>query len=185
MCAAALDLRGYGDSIPGVKQSTIEDYCADILRVMEVSGTEKLALCGLSYEAWIATSFAMRHPEKLDGLILSGGCIGMSQAGPDEQEAFRLSRETPLNAGQTPADFAPAVIDMLSASGATQAARDELFASMSAIPVATYRDALGCFTNPTETFAFCKLTMPILTLTGAHGHLASPVRNFPRRRPHL
>ena len=48
----------------------------------------------------------MRYPEMLAGLVLSGGCTGMSEAGPEEREAFRVSREVPLNAGQVPADFA-------------------------------------------------------------------------------
>ena len=174
MRAAALDLRGYGDSTLGSEQSTVDHYCADILRVMDVLGAEKLVLCGLSYGAWIATSFAMRYPEKLSGLFLSGGCTGMSEAGPDEREAFRLSREVPLNAGQTPADFAPEVVDMLCAADAPLSAREELLRSMSAIPANTYRDALGCFTNPLETFDFARLTMPTMMITGEHDRLAPP-----------
>lgn len=174
MRAASLDLRGYGDSTLGPTPSTIDAYCTDILRVMEGLGTQKLVLCGLSYGAWIATSFAMRHPDKLAGLVLSGGCTGMSEAGPEEREAFRLSRETPLNAGQTPADFAPAVVDMLCAAKASQSARDALLNSMSAIPAATYRDALECFTNPLEIFNFAKLTLPVMMVTGEHDRLAPP-----------
>ncbi|MCZ8152648.1 MAG: alpha/beta fold hydrolase [Rhodobacteraceae bacterium] len=172
--AAALDLRGYGDSTLGPRGSTVADYCADILRVMEVLGARRLVLVGLSYGSWIATSFAMRHPELLDGLVLSGGCTGMSEAGPEEREAFRLSREVPLNAGQVPADFAPAVVKVLASPGATDAVRAELLASMSAIPAPTYRDALLCFTNPRERFDFARLTMPVLMMTGEHDRLAPP-----------
>ena len=171
---AAMDLRGYGDSTLGFAQSNVEDYCDDILRVMSALGAEKLILAGLSYGAWIATSFAMRHPGKLLGLVLSGGCTGMSEAGPDEREAFRLSREVPLNAGQTPADFAPAVVRVLAGPQATDATKADLLASMSAIPAATYRDALTCFTNPLERFDFARLTMPVLMMTGAHDRLAHP-----------
>jgi len=174
MRAASLDLRGYGDSTLGAQQSNVDKYCDDILRVMAQLGAKKLVLCGLSYGAWIATSFACRYPEKLVGLILSGGCTGMSEAGPEEREAFRMSRETPLKAGQTPADFAPAVVDMLCAPDASQNAREELLTSMSAIPAATYRDALGCFTNPLETFDFATLTMPVMMITGEHDRLAPP-----------
>lgn len=172
--AAALDLRGYGDSTLGFAQSTVDDHCDDILRVMQALGAEKLVLVGLSYGAWIATSFAMRHPEKLVGLVLSGGCTGMSEAGPEEREAFRVSREVPLNAGQTPADFAPAVVRVLAGPNATDATKAELLASMSAIPAATYRDALLCFTNPLERFDFSRLTMPVLLMTGQHDRLAPP-----------
>lgn len=174
MRAAALDLRGYGDSSLGPRQSGVDDYCADILRVMAVLGAKRLVLVGLSYGSWIATSFAMRYPELLDGLVLSGGCTGMSEAGPEEREAFRLSREVPLNAGQVPADFAPAVVKVLAGPEASEGVRAELLASMSAIAAATYRDALVCFTNPLERFDFSRLTMPVLMMTGAHDRLAPP-----------
>ncbi|NHB75880.1 alpha/beta fold hydrolase [Rhodobacter calidifons] len=174
MRAAALDLLGYGDSSLGARQSTVDDYCADILRVAERLGATRLVLVGLSYGSWIATSFAMRHPEMLDALVLSGGCTGMSEAGPDEREAFRVSREVPLTAGQTPADFAPAVVKVLASPGASEAVRQRLFDSMAAIPAATYRDALTCFTNPLERFDFSRLTMPVLLLTGEHDRLAPP-----------
>jgi pimeloyl-ACP methyl ester carboxylesterase len=174
MRAAALDLRGYGDSTLGPQQSTVDDYCADILRVADRLGAKRLVLVGLSYGSWIATSFAMRHREMLAGLVLSGGCTGMSEAGPDEREAFRVSREVPLNAGQTPADFAPAVVKVLAGPDAGAATRQALFDSMAAIPAATYRDALTCFTNPLERFDFARLTMPVLMMTGAHDRLAPP-----------
>lgn len=174
MRAAALDLRGYGDSTLGSRQSTVDDYCADVLRVADKLGAKRLVLVGLSYGSWIATSFAMRYPERLAGLVLSGGCTGMSEAGPDEREAFRVSREVPLNAGQTPADFAPAVVRVLAGPDASDATRKGLHDSMAAIPAATYRDALVCFTNPLERFDFAKLTMPVLMMTGEHDRLAPP-----------
>ena len=139
--AAALDLRGYGDSTLGPRQSTIEDYCADILRVADVLGADKLVLCGLSYGSWIATSFAMRHPGMLAGLVLSAVVTGMCEAGPAEREAFRVSREVPLNAGQVPADFAPAVLNVIAGPNASATVRAELQSSMAAFlprPTATH-----------------------------------------------
>lgn len=174
MHSAALDLRGYGDSTLGPRQSTVDDYCDDILRVMHALGARRLVLVGLSYGSWIATSFAMRHPELLAGLVLSGGCTGMSEAGPDEREAFRVSREVPLDAGQSPADFAPAVVRVLAGPKATDATRAALLASMQAIPAPTYRDALRCFTNPLERFDFSRLSVPVLMMTGDHDRLAPP-----------
>lgn len=172
--AAALDLRGYGDSTLGAAQSSVEDYCADILRVTEVLGADKLILVGLSYGAWIATAFAEKYPDRMAGLVLSGGCTGMSEAGPDEREAFRVSREIPLDAGQSPVDFAPAVIDVIAGPHATPEVRSAMMESMSAIPTATYRDALRCFTNPLRKFDFSRLSMPVLMMTGEHDKLAPP-----------
>ena len=174
MRAAALDLRGYGASHLGPHQSTVDDYCADILRVAAHLGADKLVLVGLSYGSWLATSFAMRHPGRLAGLVLSGGCTGMSEAAPTERAAFRTARETPLNAGQTPADFAPAVVNVIAGPHTTAKTRATLLQSMQAIPTATYRDALTCFTTPPECFDFAKLTMPVLMMTGEYDRLAPP-----------
>jgi pimeloyl-ACP methyl ester carboxylesterase/AcrR family transcriptional regulator len=171
---AALDLRGYGQSTLGFEQSTIDDYCADILRVMEVQGASRLVLAGLSYGSWIATSFAMRHSDILTGLILAGGCTGMSEADPRERENFRVTREVPLNAGQTPSDFAAAVVEVIAGPSATVAQRGDLRKSMESIPAATYRDALNCFCKPLETFDFSRLDCPVLMFTGEHDKLAPP-----------
>ena len=171
---AALNLRGYGDSSLGYAPSQIDDYCEDILHVVKSLGAKRLVLVGLSYGSWIATSFAMRHCDLLAGLILSGGCTGMSEADPRERESFRVSREVPLDAGQTPSDFAPTVVDIIAGPNATDAQRTEMQASMAAIPSSTYRDALQCFTNPLERFDFAKIDCPVLLLTGEHDKLAPP-----------
>ncbi len=181
--AVALDLRGYGRSAPGPAQTTIEDYCADILAVADHFKAEKLVLAGLSYGAWIATSFAMRHSDRLAGLVLADGCTGMSEASAAEQAAFRAAREAPLDAGQTPADFAPGVVDIIAGPNASADLRQVLRASMAAIPAATYRDALTCFTNPQERFDFSRITCPVLLMTGEHDALAPPdeIRAVSRR----
>lgn len=171
---AALDLRGYGQSTLGFGPPSIDDYCGDILRVMDARRASRLVLVGLSYGSWIATSFAMRHSDVLAGLVLAGGCTGMSEAGPRERENFRVTREVPLDAGQTPADFAPAVVDAIAGPSASDAQRTELRLSMERIPASTYRDALSCFCNPLETFDFARLDCPVLMFTGAHDKLAPP-----------
>jgi pimeloyl-ACP methyl ester carboxylesterase len=171
---AALDLRGYGDSRLGAAQSRVSDYCDDILRVMQHCGKQKVILCGLSYGSWIAASFAMRYPEKLAGLILSGGCTGMSEASAAEREAFLNARQKPLDAGKTPADFAANVVAVIASPNAGMDVRAELHAAMAGIPVATYRDAIWCFTHPEERFNFSLFDFPVLLMTGEFDQLATP-----------
>ena len=172
--AASLDLRGYGDSGTTDRQSSIEDYCEDILRVKNAFGAKRLILCGLSYGSWIATSFAMRHADLLAGLVLSGGCTGMSEAGLEEREAFKTSRLDPIEKGQTPADFAPGVVELISGPNASEGIRSELLRSMAQISSHTYRDSLICFTSPQERFDFSHFNLPVLLMTGEHDLLASP-----------
>jgi pimeloyl-ACP methyl ester carboxylesterase/AcrR family transcriptional regulator len=170
----SMDIRGYGDSTLGSAQSCIDDYANDVLDVMAHFGAKKLVLCGLSYGAWIAASIALRYPEKMAGLILCGGCTGMSEAAPEVREAFLTSREVPLDAGQTPADFAPAVVDLIAGPNATKAMRLALHESMAAIAPDTYRDALNCFCNPLEKLDFSAANSPVLLMTGEHDKLAPP-----------
>jgi pimeloyl-ACP methyl ester carboxylesterase len=172
--AAALDFRGYGGSALGASQSTIDDHCNDILRVMAAFHKDKVILCGMSLGSWIATSFAMRHPEKLSGLILSGGCTGMSEAPKEVRDAFLAARQKPLDAGLAPKDFADDVVEVIAGPQASTEALQLLRESMASIPAATYRDALWCFTHPKERFDFARIPCPVLMMTGEHDRLASP-----------
>ncbi len=174
MPTVALDLRGYGDSTLGFSHSQLDDYFDDIKHVMAKFGAQNIVLCGLSYGSWIAASFALAHPDMVAGLVLCGGCTGMSEADPDERESFRVSREVPLDAGQTPADFAAGVVDVIAGPTATADVRAQLHASMANIPAATYRDALNCFCNPLEKLDFKKADFPVLLMTGEQDKLAPP-----------
>ena len=76
------------------------------------------------------------------------------------------------------------MVNVIAGPNASDQIRADLLASMSAIPAATYGDALRCFTNPLERFDFAKLTMPVLLMTGEHDRLASPIRDPRHRRSH-
>jgi len=171
---AALDMRGYGESEPGLNQSRIEEYCEDILRVADSFDATRLILVGLSMGSWIATSFAMRHPDRLAGLVLAGGCTGMSEAEPEERDAFRAARLAPLENGETPADFASAVVDLIAGPNADAAMREALRLSTASIPAESYLDALTCFCNPVERFDFSRIGCPVLMMTGDFDRLAPP-----------
>ena len=171
---AAIDLRGYGNSELGDNPTRIEDYIADILRVKQYFGAKKLVICGLSYGAWIAASFATKHPDLLQALVVSGGCTGMSEASAQERSAFLAARQVPLSQGLTPADFAEPVVQMISGPDASKKQRQRLHTSMAAISSATYADALQCFCKPPGPLDFQQLTCPVLLMTGDQDTLAPP-----------
>lgn len=170
---AALDLRGYGNSDLGPEATSLEDYFADILRLKNYFKADKLIICGLSYGAWIATSFASQYPELVQGLIASGGCTGMSEAPQEERQAFLQARQVPLSQGLTPKDFAPNVVKVIAGNTPSEEQQNLLFESMAAVDSATYADALQCFCNPPATIDFSAIRCPMLFMTGDQDPLAS------------
>lgn len=172
--AVALDLRGYGESAPAPQPLGLEDHFADISAVMAHFGARRLHLVGMSYGSWIAASFAHAHPELVASLTLSGGCTGMSEAAPETVSGFRQARLAPLDRGLSPADMAGDVVSSLKGPDCPQEAEDELLASMRAIPAATYRAAIECFTAPPFRLRFERWKMPVLMMTGECDRLASP-----------
>jgi len=67
----AYDIRGHGDSDPGIDDFFIELFVLDLLRLMEKLRIEKSILCGLSLGGYIALNAVLKHPNRFDGLILN------------------------------------------------------------------------------------------------------------------
>ena len=67
----AYDIRGHGNSEPGIDEFFIELFVLDLLRLMEKLRIEKSVLCGLSLGGYIALNAVLKHPDRFDGLILN------------------------------------------------------------------------------------------------------------------
>ena len=67
----AYDMRGHGNSDPGIDEFSIELFVIDLLRLMEKLRIEKSILCGLSLGGYIALNAVLKHPDRFDGLILN------------------------------------------------------------------------------------------------------------------
>jgi pimeloyl-ACP methyl ester carboxylesterase len=67
----AYDIRGHGNSDPGMDEFFIELFVNDLLRLMEKLGIEKSILCGLSLGGYIALNAVLKYPDRFDGLILN------------------------------------------------------------------------------------------------------------------
>jgi len=67
----AYDIRGHGNSDPGIDDFFIELFVNDLLRLMEKLGIEKSILCGLSLGGYIALNAVLKYPDRFDGLILN------------------------------------------------------------------------------------------------------------------
>ena len=67
----AYDIRGHGNSDPGIDDFFIELFVNDLLRLMEKLRIEKSILCGLSLGGYIALNAVLKYPDRFDGLILN------------------------------------------------------------------------------------------------------------------
>ena len=68
----ALDTRGHGKSPRGNKPFTIKQFAEDLHNFMDEKGIDKAILCGFSDGGNIALEFALKHPERVEKLILNG-----------------------------------------------------------------------------------------------------------------
>ena len=67
------DERGCGLSDWDVPELSFEAWIRDLETVVDAAGVERFPLLGISQGASIAVAYAVRHPEKVTGLILYGG----------------------------------------------------------------------------------------------------------------
>jgi 3-oxoadipate enol-lactonase len=66
----AWDMPGHGDSDPLLKHHAIEDHRAVLERFVDALGVDTFALVGASIGGFIGVDYGLRHPKRLDRLVL-------------------------------------------------------------------------------------------------------------------
>ena len=87
----AIDTRGHGKTPRGDKPFTIRQFSEDLLGFMDDHQIEKAHLLGFSDGGNIAMIFAMRHPERVDHLILNGANL--------DPQGVKRSTQIPIEIG--------------------------------------------------------------------------------------
>jgi len=73
-CLVRYDARGNGLSDWQPPAITFESFVSDFETVFDAAGVARAPLFGISQGAAVAVAYAVRHPERVSGLILLGGC---------------------------------------------------------------------------------------------------------------
>lgn len=68
----AIDTRGHGKSPRGENPFTIKQFAEDLKDFMDAKGITKANILGFSDGGNIALTFALKHPERIEKLILNG-----------------------------------------------------------------------------------------------------------------
>jgi class 3 adenylate cyclase/pimeloyl-ACP methyl ester carboxylesterase len=72
------DKRGIGSSDRFTRHPTLEERIGDITAVMDAEGIERASLLGFSEGGLMSQLFAVRHPERVDRLVLVNSAFGLS-----------------------------------------------------------------------------------------------------------
>jgi len=81
----AIDTRGHGKSPRGEKPFTIKQFAEDLHDFMDEKGIAKANILGFSDGGNIALTFALKHPERIEKLILNGANLFPSGVKPRYQ----------------------------------------------------------------------------------------------------
>jgi len=93
----ALDLPGFGNSDSGLSEYDTHEYPASILAVLDDAGIERAVLVGQSLGAAPSLSTAVRHPNRVAGVVLAH-----SAGGIDNGEILALVRADRAEAEKLP-----------------------------------------------------------------------------------
>ena len=86
----ALDTRGHGKTPRGERPFTIRQFAEDLLEFMDGQQIDKAHLLGFSDGGNIAMVFAIRHPERVNRLILNGANLNAGGVKPTVQIPIEL-----------------------------------------------------------------------------------------------
>jgi 3-oxoadipate enol-lactonase len=171
--ALAWDMPGYGDS------ALIEPYdfaglAQSLRRLLDQAQVARAVLIGHSMGGMVAQQAWTLFPERIAGLVIAASSPSFGHASGDFQTQFVAQRLAPLDAGQTMASVADALIPTMLAPGYLGAGRALAHRCMASVPPATYRAALQALVRFEQRAALSTITVPTLCLAAEHDKTAPP-----------
>lgn len=160
----AWDMPGYGASAPepDLTYASIADRLVQLLDQLQLATVD---LVGLSFGGMHALHTALRHPSRVGRMVLldTSPAFGMNGTKPEDWTAARLD---PIDAGQTPEDIAPLVLDAIAGRPLAPAIRSELIDAFSDIPVDGFRAAVHCLPHNDLRPDLHRIEQPSLVIVG-------------------
>lgn len=171
--ALAWDMPGYGDSAP-ILPCDFEGLAQSLLRLLDQAQVNRAVLVGHSMGGMVAQQAWTVCPERIAGLVIAASSPAFGNTSGDFQSQFVAQRLAPLDAGQTMAEVADAVIPGMVAPGHQSAGRDLAHRCMAAVPPASYRAALQALVRFEQRAALPTITVPTLCLAAEYDTTAPP-----------
>ena len=173
-CAVAWDARGYGASDDPPHALRFGDYADDLARLLDHLDAERAHMVGLSMGGMILQDFYGRYPHRVATLALVDTSAGFGSASEEVRRNFLARRLEPLERGLTPADIAPEVVEVLVAKSASLAVRQRMRASMEALRVESYKQALHAIVTTDFRTVLPRIKVPTLVVVGEEDGVTPP-----------
>ncbi len=173
-CTVTWDARGYGASDDPPQTLKFGDFADDLLRLLDHLKAERAHLVGLSMGGMIIQDFYGRYPGRVATLALVDTSSGFGGVPEEVRRDFLARRLDPLERGLTPVDIAPSVVEVLVAKNASAAVREQLRASLSALRVGPYKQALHAIVTTDFRSVLPQVTVPTLVIVGEEDIVTPP-----------
>ena len=173
-CAVTWDARGYGNSDDPPQTLKFSDYADDLNRLLDHLKADRAHLVGLSMGGMIIQDFYARYANRVATLSLVDTSVGIGVAPEEVKRDFLARRLEPLEKGLTPTDIAPGVVEVLAGKSAPEAIRAKLRASISALRVEPYKQALHAIVTTDFRAVLAKITVPTLVIVGDEDVVTPP-----------
>ncbi len=173
-CTVAWDARGYGASDDAPTPLRFSDFADDLHRLLDHFGAARAHLVGLSMGGMILQDFYGRYADRVATLTLADTSVGFGAASEAHKRDFLARRLEPLERGLTPVDIAPSVVKVLVAPQASAEARACLHASLAALRIASYTQALQAIVTTDFRALVPHIAVPTLVLVGAEDRVTPP-----------
>ena len=171
--AVAWDMPGYGRSAP-IEPYTFKGLAQSCIRLIEALRCDKVILLGHSMGGMVAQEVVARRPELVRRLILCGTSPAFGKPDGDWQRQFVAQRTAPLDAGQSMAQVAEALVPQMVGPAALPEGVRLATQCMGLVPAATYRRALECLLGFERRAHLAHIRVPTLLVAGEHDRNAPP-----------
>ena len=155
---------GYGASAP-LEPLTFATIADSVARLLDAAGAERAHLVGESFGGMHALHAALRHPDRVDRLVLANTSPAFGLDGTDAA-GWRTARLAPLDAGLAPADIAEEVLSSIAGPALSADMLAMRVAGFARIPPAGLRAAVECLPSHNVLDRLGEINAPALVIAG-------------------
>lgn len=160
----AWDMPGYGRSEP-IEPLTYPAIAARLVDLLDELAIARATLVGLSFGGMHALHTTLRHPDRVERLVLADTSPAFGIDGTTRDEWVR-SRLDGIDRGGTPADSAELIIDGITATALTGEIRSEIIGAFDEISARGFRAAVECLPGHDVRDRLYTIDQPALVIVG-------------------